>query len=217
MMATEMLVEPMAPVTTVDITPGVTTVDIAPGPEPKTWTVTFRTRGSTGALAATAGALTTARLNIISAVIRSAGVLDTLEVSFDVVPLEGVQFSEKDAEKLAATVGQIMRGSIDMAVEIAELRKVFPVRATIDPKVDLDLGSELSAGIKVAFVDRPGLVYNVTETLGRHHLYTRALSVLIFRGCLHASFRVVDSTGKPPRNPVVLGALRAELLSTCSF
>gem|GEM_PF-3883307 len=194
-----------------------TTAAVSPGPDPGTWTIKFHINDSAGALAATAGALALARLDIFSALISRASVSGVPEVSFDVRPLGETRSAPIDAEELATSAEQILRGEKNMVAEIAKLRQEFPVKASVSPKVDLDLGSELSTGIKVVCADRPALVYNITEILGRHRLHTRAFSILMFRGCAHASFRIVDSTGVPPKNSLVLGALRAELLSNCSF
>jgi [protein-PII] uridylyltransferase len=192
------------------------TVDatVEPGPTPGTWSVGFRSEAVSGTLAAFAGTLTAARLDIISAVIRRSSdgsVTDT----FDVEPLDGSVLGESDGRRLAAAATEVLNGRRDLAGELLELRRAYPPRLGIVPRVDTQTDSELTTGIKVMAADRPGLLYDLTCVLSRHGFRTRALSVLTYAGKAHDTFRVVDADGAPPKDPLALSRVRLELLQVC--
>ena len=197
-----------------DITPGgmrMVEADVQAGPAPGTWTVTFRTDAAPGTLAAFAGALASARLDIISAVIRLAAD-GTVTDSFDVATLDDSSLEDPDAARLGALAAGVLNGHRDLASELRELRRRFPAQDGIDPRVEFNTDSSLTTGITVVAAERPGLLYDIASTLSRHGLRARAVGVLTHTGQAHDTFRVVDPSGAPPKDPALLERLRDELL-----
>lgn len=190
-------------------------VGVAPGPAEGTWTVTFEAPAVAGLLALFAGTLTAERLDIISALVnvRANG---TVSDSFDVIPLAHETFGPDDAARIEARAAAALADGSSLETELHELRSRHPGPAIVEPPhVELSTDSELSLGIKVVCADRPGLLYDIASTLTSHRLRTRSIAVLTFRQRAHDTFRVVDGTGKPPKDPHLLEELKESLLRVC--
>jgi [protein-PII] uridylyltransferase len=187
---------------------------VVPGPSSGTWTVTFRAEAVPGTLAAFAGTLTLARLDILSALVHR-GHDGMVTDSFDVAPLEDLPFGTQDAEGLSTRASAALAGDRDLAGEIAELRRRYPGAQGIDPEVTLLTDSEVTTGIKVVCADHPGLLFDLTSTLTRHGLRTRSISMLTFRQRAHDTFRVVNHEGRPVTDERVLRSLETDLLNCC--
>jgi [protein-PII] uridylyltransferase len=179
------------------------------------WTVTFRSDAVPGTLAAFAGALAVAQLDILSAVIRPTG-QGTMTDVFAVVPIDGEALDTCDGERLADLASGILNGHRDAAAELVELRRRHRPHTGVVPRVEANTDSSLTTGINVICADRPGLLYDITSALTAHGLRTRSLAVLTFNRRAHDTFRVVDSAGEPPRDAARLAALRGDLLRVCA-
>lgn len=189
-------------------------VTVGSGAMPLTWTVTFTSQAVPGTLAAFAGTLALARLDIVSALIRVTAE-DTVIDTFDVISLEGPLRGPSDGPRLAALATDVLNGQRDLAAELRDLRRRYPAPAGIPPRVEVQTDSALTTGIYVVAANRPGLLYDITSTLTAHGLRTRSLAALTFNGRGHDTFRVVDSDGKPPTDEAMLDALREELRRVC--
>lgn len=195
-------------------TPRTVNVVIDPGPIPRMYTVTFHSQAVPGTLAVFAGTLSAARLDIVSAVVRVGEA--TVTDSFDVMPLEGRELDDREADRLAALAASALNGRHDLADELRLLHERFPAAIQMEPRVEVQTNSALTTGVNVVCADRPGLLYDITSTLTRFGLRTRALSVLTFSGKAHDTFRVVDANGEAPTDSTMLEALSTELARECT-
>lgn len=193
------------------------TVDanVQSGPTPGIWTVTFRTEALPGTLAGLAGTLTAARLDIISAIVSvsSSGMVTD---AFDVAPLGGDSLDASDAERLALSAADVLTGRRNVRRDLEDLRARYPGAADVVPAVEIATDSDLTTGLKIVCADRPGLLYDIAALLSEHGLRTRSLSVLTFNKRAHDTFRVVDSDGRPPKDPRLLETVCGRLRDVCS-
>lgn len=194
-------------------TPRTVSVTIDPGPIPRSHTVTFLSQAVPGTLAVFAGTLSSSRLDIVSAVVRLGE--GTVTDSFDVMPLDGRMLDASDATRLGAVAAETLNGRRDLAQELRDLHRRYPAALEFAPRVEIRTDSSLTTGVNVVCADRPGLLFDITSTLTRFGLRTRALSVLTFAGKAHDTFRVVDGHGAAPSEPIALEALRTELMRVC--
>ncbi len=191
------------------------TASVSPGPASGIWAITFTSQAEPGTLAALAGTLTAARLDILSAVVRVTSV-GTVVDSFEVAPLDGAALGPDDGHRLARLAASILHGDYDVSADLSELRRRYPPRTKVAPRVETHTDSVLTTGINVVCADRPGLLYDITSTLTRHGLRTRSIAVLTFGDRAHDAFRVVDEASSPPTDPARLSAVRADLLRACA-
>lgn len=188
--------------------------EVRPSGTWRNYTVTFKTQALPGTLAALAGTLTAARLDIGSAMITLSDsmVIDT----FDVTALPGAAIASEDGPRLAGLASDVLNRRRDIGRELDELRREFPSSNRMPPRVEIRPDSLLTTGISVVCADRPGLLYDITSRLTAHRLRVRSLSVLTFGGKAHDMFRVVDADGRPPVHEHLLAAAREDLLHVCS-
>ena len=197
--------------------PWVRTVDakVVAGTVPGTWTVTFRTQAVPGTLAAFAGTLAVARLDILSALVRLTE-SDTVTDTFEIVPLDGAPFGPAQGDHLSARAAAVLNGRSDLVSQLGALRRRYPPQTGVPLRVETNTDSSLTTGVNVVCANRPGLLYDITSVLTAHGLRTRSLAVLTFNKQAHDTFRVVDSAGNPPRHSEQLAALRADLTGACA-
>jgi [protein-PII] uridylyltransferase len=188
-------------------------VDIQPGQAAGTWSVTFRSEAVPGTLAAFTGTLSALRLDIMTALVREHD--GTVEDTFEVAPLDGASFSTSAASRLAHLAADVVNERHDLTAELLELRRKHAPLADVAPRVESSATSTLTTGLNIVCGDRPGLLHDLTRTLAKHELLTRALSVLAFQDKAHVTFRVVDSEGHPPVDEAFLEVLRADLAAAC--
>lgn len=189
-------------------------VSVRPSHATDVWTVSFRTEARPGTLAALAGTLTAAGLDIVSAVVSVTADGTALD-AFDVIPLDGRMLGHSDEPELARLATDALEGRRDLAGDLAAIRHAAGHIVAEPPQIEMSTDSELTTGIKVVCTDRIGLLFDLTNVLTKHRLRTRAISVLTFRGRAHDTFRVVDASGEPPKSAAVLDALRADLAAAC--
>lgn len=185
---------------------------IEAGSLPGTWKITFRSQAVPGTLAAFAGTLAVARLDIISAVVRLTDDAMVTDV-FEIVPLDGGLFGPDECDRLAARATAVLQGRGDLEADLLALRRSYPAQVEVVPRVETNADSSLTTGVNVVCADRPGLLYDVTSVLAAHGLRTRSLAVVTFGARAHDTFRVVDSAGDAPRRPALLAAVRDDLLA----
>lgn len=179
------------------------------------WNVTFESAAKPGALAVFTGALALSRLDITSAIVRKTAD-DRVIDSFDVAPLDGVEFGPESAAALAAIATAALRGQRNLDAELRAMRRHDPVAELSTPvRIETCTESELTTGIVVRAGDRLGLLHDIAATLTKHGLRTRSVTALTYGGRAHDSFRVVDADGQPPKDPARLTALSAELAAVC--
>ncbi len=182
------------------------------------WRIAFESEAMPGTLAAFAGVLSLAGLDIVTANVRLS--LDDLRVTdtFEVAPITRFDFSAANAEELSVMAESALSGSVDLAVLLREngiSRGGAHVGAAVPVEVETDLDSEITTGIRVRAADRPGLLFDIATVLSAYGLRTRALAVLTIGGVARDMFRVVDADGRPPRDAQKMNILRTELTRVC--
>lgn len=186
-----------------------------PGPMDGTWTVTFHSQAVPGTLAVFAGTLSAAGLDIFSALVkRNAD--NTVTDSFDVAPLEGVEFTPADAGQLAVLAEKTLNGCDDLAGKIRAARRTHAGQPGPEPRIETHTESSVTTGISVVCSDRPGLLYDLASALSRYDLRTRSLSVLTFNGRAYDTFWVVDGSGAPPEDAALLARLCDDIRVLCT-
>ncbi len=166
-------------------------------------------------LSMVAGACAGAGANILDAQIsttRDGTALDSiyLEREFD-----RAEDEERRAGKIARSIERLLRGDVRLAEIAANRRKPKPRLSafTVEPQVAIDntLSDALTV-IEVNGLDRPGLLYDVTQEISNLNLDIASAHIATFGEKAVDVFYVTDLTGKKITSKSRENAIRERLL-----
>ncbi len=182
---------------------------LEPGAVPGTAVVVFEGAAIPGTLAAYAGVLTLAGLDILSATVMKRG--DVVHDTFEVRVPSRSGLSETVVAELARQADAVLEGRSTLDSALRARRNFFSAVA-FTAEVEVDLSSEITTGFRVRAADRPGLLHDLASALSSAGLRTRSVSVLTIAGVARDTFRVVDASGLPPRDAETIERVRQALL-----
>ncbi|WP_233617850.1 ACT domain-containing protein [Actinomadura sp. WAC 06369] len=177
--------------------------------------VTIAAPDRPGLLWRAAGVLALHRLAVRTArTVSSPGAsAGTAVLDFTAVPEFG---SPPDPAALEADLRRMLAGRLDVADRLdrrARSRRVRPGTAVPPPRVMIvDGASSTAAVVEVRAHDGPGLLWRIGRALGGRGLRIRAAQVDTLGAEAVDVFYVVDSRDRPPADPSVLEAVRADIL-----
>jgi len=166
-------------------------------------------------LSMVAGACAGAGANILDAQIsttRDGTALDSiyLEREFD-----RAEDEKRRAGKIARSIERLLRGDVRLAEIAANRRKPKPRLSafTVEPQVAIDntLSDALTV-IEVNGLDRPGLLYDVTQEISNLNLDIASAHIATFGEKAVDVFYVTDLTGKKITSKSRENAIRERLL-----
>lgn len=174
--------------------------------------IVFEGAAVPGTLAAYAGVLTLAGLDILSATVMKRG--DTVHDTFEVRLPGDPALSSAVVAELARQSDAVLEGRVSLAPAL-RARRAAHTPIDFAAEVEVDLSSEITTGFRVRAADRPGLLHDLARTLTDHGMRTRSVSVLTIAGVARDTFRVVDDSGHPPRSSQLIEGVRLALLDVC--
>ncbi|MET0688350.1 MAG: [protein-PII] uridylyltransferase [Methyloceanibacter sp.] len=150
-------------------------------------------------LALVAGACAGAGANIMDAQItttRDGVALDTIHLERE---FEQAEDEERRAKRIADTIERLLRGDARLADVVSAKRKPKPRLSafTVEPQVVIDntLSDALTV-IEINGLDRPGLLYDVTQEISDLNLDIASAHIATFGEKAVDVFYVTDLTGK---------------------
>ncbi|MBE1534764.1 [protein-PII] uridylyltransferase [Actinomadura algeriensis] len=150
------------------------------------------------------------RARTVSSPGTSAG---TAVLDFTAVPEFG---SPPEPAALEADLRRMLADRLDVADRLerrARARRVRPGTPVPPPRVMVvDGASSTAAVVEVRAHDRPGLLWRIGRALGGRGLQIRAAQVDTLGAEAVDVFYVVDARDRPPADPSVLEAVRADIL-----
>ncbi|MFD0905889.1 ACT domain-containing protein, partial [Actinomadura sediminis] len=179
--------------------------------------VTIAALDRPGLLWRAAGVLALHRLAVRTARTVSSPGAGTAVLDFTAVPEFG---PPPEPAALEADLRRMLAGRLDVADRLdrrARSRRVRPGTPVPPPRVMIvDGASSTAAVVEVRAHDRPGLLWRIGRALGGRGLRIRAAQVDTLGAEAVDVFYVVDSRDRPPADPSVLEAARADILDALS-
>lgn len=179
-----------------------------PGSRPGTHAVTVVAADRPGLLSLIAGALSLARLSILS-----AQVFTTEDgVAVDLFEVEGAfepQIREERWREFRTTLRRAIEGRVSLEHRVRERRRHYPVRR-VDIAVRVSVDNEASDFFTVIEVDAPdriGLLFDVTSALAEQGLDVHVAKVATYGEHVVDAFYVRDDLGRRLEDPARIAEL----------
>jgi [protein-PII] uridylyltransferase len=168
-----------------------------PGRSPGTYLAALAAKDRLGLLSSVAGAMTLSGLSILTAQVFTT----EHGVALDLFEVRGAfeqEISDERWRRFERTVGESLRGAIDLPVEVETLRSHYrPPRRGVAVSVALHQdASDFFTVVEVEGPDRMGLLFDLTSALAGHGFDVHSAKVATYGPRVVDVFYVTDSDGQ---------------------
>ncbi len=188
-------------------------VAVRAGPHEGSWEVAVAVADRHERLALVAGILSLVGLDILSAEAHTTTQQTVLDV-FIVRSATGAEVDQTTWARFERQLSAVLNDRLDLRTRLAARAREYDIgERRMSPHVEFDHARDFATVLRVRAADRVGLLHDIAREVSRAGLDVRSARVVTRDGVADDVFLLVDGTGRPPRDPGVLGHLSMRIRS----